>query len=189
MEFLYDYLIPGIWLAWGIYWLAVSGGVKSVARLESVASRAGHVLPLFIAALLLVVPFRGTFLDAHLLPASALVFFIGTGILLLGVAFMVWARITLGRNWSGMVTVKQDHELVQSGPYHFVRHPIYTGLLAGFLGTAVAEGEVRSLLAVLIVFAALWRKLRLEERWMGETFGPAYVDYKTRVAALIPYIF
>jgi protein-S-isoprenylcysteine O-methyltransferase Ste14 len=86
------------------------------------------------------------------------------------------------------VTVKEDHELIRRGPYALVRHPIYTGLLVGFIGTALVRGEWRGVLAVLMVFAALWRKLRLEERWMSETFGDQYRDYRQHTAALIPFL-
>jgi len=106
----------------------------------------------------------------------------------LGLALTVWARMHLGANWSGTVTVKQDHELVRSGPYAWVRHPIYTGLLLMLAGTALALGEWRGVLALLIAFAALWRKLKLEERWMRETFGTAYDDYRRSVKALLPGI-
>jgi protein-S-isoprenylcysteine O-methyltransferase Ste14 len=87
-----------------------------------------------------------------------------------------------------MVTVKQDHELITSGPYAFVRHPIYTGLLLAFIGSAVARGELRGVLAVLLVFGGLWYKLRHEERWMREQFGEQYDLYSKRVAALVPGI-
>jgi protein-S-isoprenylcysteine O-methyltransferase Ste14 len=106
----------------------------------------------------------------------------------LGLLFTVWARIVLGRNWSGIVTVKQDHELVTAGPYRWVRHPIYTGLLIAFAGSAIARGEWRGVLAVVIVLAGLWRKLKLEERWMIETFGDAYLRYRAKVRALIPFV-
>ena len=76
----------------------------------------------------------------------------------------------------------------RSGPYRLVRHPIYTGLLLAFLGTAIAIGQWRGVLALLIVFVALWRKLRLEERWLGEIFGEAYARYRAEVAALIPFL-
>ena len=107
----------------------------------------------------------------------------------LGLALTVWARLVLGTNWSGSVTVKQDHTLVRRGPYRMVRHPIYTGLLLAFAGSALARGEWRGLLAVLIAWLALWRKWRLEERWMAETFGPAYSDYAARTPAIFPRIF
>jgi Phospholipid methyltransferase len=86
------------------------------------------------------------------------------------------------------VTVKQGHELMTSGPYALVRHPIYTGLLLAFLGSAVARGEWRGLLAVALVFGMLWSKLRLEEKWMGAQFGESYEAYSRRVSALVPYI-
>jgi protein-S-isoprenylcysteine O-methyltransferase Ste14 len=102
------------------------------------------------------------------------------------VAFAIWARATLGRNWSAVVQVKQGHELVERGPYRWVRHPIYTGLLMGFLGTACALGEWRGLLGTAIVGVSFWFKLKLEERWMREQFGARYEDYMRRVKALIP---
>ena len=96
------------------------------------------------------------------------------------------ARRWLGRNWSGTVTVKHDHELVTGGPYGIVRHPIYTGLLGGFIGSAIALGEWRGLVAVVLVLIAFMRKIRLEERWMQERFGDAYRRYRQRVPALVP---
>ena len=78
---------------------------------------------------------------------------------------------------------------MRGGPYAYVRHPIYTGLLLALIGTAIVRGEWRGVLAVLIALAALWRKLRLEERWMIETFGDEYRRYRERTAALIPFIF
>jgi protein-S-isoprenylcysteine O-methyltransferase Ste14 len=83
--------------------------------------------------------------------------------------------------------VKEGHELITSGPYALVRHPIYTGLLLAFVGCAMARGEWRGLLAVVLVFVALWRKLRLEEKWMRAHFGAPYETYSRRVAALVPY--
>ena len=100
----------------------------------------------------------------------------------------MWARHCLGRNWSRSVTIKEDHELIVSGPYTLVRHPIYTGLLTGSLGTAIAMTEVRGLVALALIFLALWGKLRMEERWMREEFGASYKAYSGRVAALIPFV-
>lgn len=106
-----------------------------------------------------------------------------------GLLFSVWGRRHLGRNWSRAVTVKQDHELITSGPYALVRHPIYTGLLLGILGSSVALGQWRGLLAFALVFIALLNKLRLEEQWMRAQFGETYVTYTRRVSALVPYLF
>jgi protein-S-isoprenylcysteine O-methyltransferase Ste14 len=131
----------------------------------------------------------GGVLFERFLPWSYATYWSGTALLALGLAFSVWARVYLGRNWSGTVTVKLDHELIRGGPYARVRHPIYTGLLLAFIGTAIVRAEWRGVLAVLIVFVALWRKLRLEERWMIETFGDQYRRYRERTAALIPFLF
>lgn len=84
--------------------------------------------------------------------------------------------------------MKEGHELITSGPYAVVRHPIYTGLLLAFVGCAVARSEWRGVLAVALVFVALWRKLRLEEEWMRARFGEPYEAYSRKVAALVPYV-
>ncbi len=106
-----------------------------------------------------------------------------------GLAFStVAARRHLGRNWSGTVTLKEDHELIRTGPYRRARHPIYTGMLVGFIGSAISLGEVRGVVAVGLVIVAFLIKIRLEERWMTESFGDAYRRYRTEVKALIPYL-
>ena len=183
-------LIGLLWLAWAVYWFVAARNAKRDRRQESALSRAGHIVPLIVAGVLLWLPtLPGGFLCGRILPATAATYFTGVAVLILGLAFAIWARRVIGRNWSGIVTVKQDHELVRTGPYRWVRHPIYTGLLLAFVGTAIARGEWRGVLAVLIVFVALWRKLRLEERWMIETFGDAYLRYRAEVRALIPFLF
>lgn len=189
MEFVYNYLIPCLWLIWGVYWLIAAGDVKTVVRVEDAASRAAHLVPLAVAGLLLAAPrLRIPWLYAHFMGPTPLTFFLGAGLVACGLAFAICARVVLGRNWSGTVTLKQGHELIRSGPYRWVRHPIYTGLLFGFLGTAIARAQWRGLLALLIVFIALWRKLRHEERWLTEIFGADYATYRSEVAALIPFV-
>ena len=190
MRTVYPLLVSALWLAWLLYWGIAAGAVKPVRRRESIGSRAAHIVPLVIAASLLwmnSIP-NGGMLFRRFLPYSHGAYWAGTGLLALGLAFSVWARLHLGRNWSGTVTVKQDHELIRTGPYALVRHPIYTGLLCALVGTALVRGEWRGVLAVLIVFVALWRKLRLEERWMSETFGDDYRRYREHTAALIPFL-
>ncbi len=84
--------------------------------------------------------------------------------------------------------MKENHELVREGPYRWIRHPIYTGILLGFVGSAIARDEWRGVLAVVIAGAALWRKLRMEERWMLGLFGEQYEQYRRDTWALIPYL-
>jgi protein-S-isoprenylcysteine O-methyltransferase Ste14 len=96
---------------------------------------------------------------------------------------------TSARNWSRSVTIKQDHELITTGPYALLRHPIYTGSLAGFLGLAIALSEVRGFVAFALMFLVFWVKLSMEERWMRSQFGETYATYVHRTAALVPYLF
>jgi protein-S-isoprenylcysteine O-methyltransferase Ste14 len=184
------WLIPVLWVAWAVYWWATSLDVKEATRREPLASRLLHLGPMVLAGLILWAPrLELPGLDARFMPRAGWQFGTGAAITFAGLGFAVWARRHIGRNWSAIVTLKQDHELVTSGPYALVRHPIYTGLLFGFLGSAIAQGQWRGLLAVVIVYLALLRKYRLEERWMRERFGVAYDAYRARVKALVPYLF
>ncbi len=105
-----------------------------------------------------------------------------------GAAVVHLGAAVLGGNWSGAVTVKEGHELVQDGPYRLIRHPIYSGVLLMILGTGLAAGRVHGLLAFPIALIALWFKLRVEERWMGAEFGERYALYKGNSRALIPFV-
>ena len=183
----YGNVLWSLWLAWLAYWWISSRGTKANRRRESFASRVSHGLPLIVAGALMVRR-PVAFLAARLLPANLPVFVAGTAVVAIGLLFCVWARVHLGTNWSASVTVKQGHELVRTGPYRLVRHPIYTGLLLAMLGTAIARGHVQGFVAVAIAGAAFLQKLRIEERWMQETFGDAYARYRAEVPALIPFV-
>ena len=188
MTLAYRFLFPGMWLSWVLYWFWASRQAKPNERHEPIGSRLLHILPLLVAVWLLLggrVPVP--FLYERPFPWAPWEFWIGALITAAGLLFTVWARIHLGRNWSGTVTIKQGHELIDTGPYALVRHPIYTGLLLAFIGSAAALGQWRGVLAVLIVWAAFWRKLRLEERWMTEQFGERYLAYCQRTPALVPF--
>jgi protein-S-isoprenylcysteine O-methyltransferase len=102
--------------------------------------------------------------------------------------FAGWARLFLGGNWSSNVTLKQNHTLVQSGPYRIVRHPIYTGLIVALLGTAVALGELRCFLGVLLAAIAWKIKSVSEETLMEQQFGDQYTRYRRQVKGLVPYL-
>ena len=178
-----------LWLAWFLCWYVAAFGTKRTVRHESLGSRLGHVVPLMVGVWLIAKPSPALgALDHRFVPGSWVAYWSCAAVTAAGLLFTVWARVHLGRNWSGTVTVKEQHTLITSGPYAAVRHPIYTGLLIAILASALAVGNWRSLIGFLISCAALWRKLRLEESWMQQTFGDAYVAYKSRVRALIPYI-
>jgi protein-S-isoprenylcysteine O-methyltransferase Ste14 len=180
--------IPALWIGWGLYWAWSSRGAKRVRRRESPASRAAHLVPLSLAAALLALPSLPGWLGERWGTDRAATAVTAIALVGAGLAFSVWARRVLGGNWSASVTLKEDHEIVRSGPYRLIRHPIYTGLIVAVAGSALASGEWRGLVALGIAVAALWRKLRVEERWLAAEFGAGYADYRRQTRALIPFI-
>jgi protein-S-isoprenylcysteine O-methyltransferase Ste14 len=189
MMLFYRYFFFVLWIGWIGYWFVAARNVKTTTRRESPRSRLSHIVPLTVAGILMVLP-RSPIpaLGEHFVPSGFWPFWIGAALALAGMLLSVSARVYLGRNWSGTVTIKQDHELITSGPYRFVRHPIYTGLLLAFIGTALALAQWRGVVAVALAFWAFWRKLHIEEQWMREQFGAAYDEYAKRVAALVPHV-
>ena len=187
-DWLYWSLIAGLWIVWRLYWIASARDVKPSVRQESLRSRASHIIPLIVGVLLVALPTGPSALLAdRILPRTLATYWAGVVVIILGLAFAVWARRHIGSNWSGTVTVKTDHVLVRTGPYGWARHPIYTGLLTAILGTAIARGDLRGLLGVVLCTIAFVIKLRIEERWMREVFGEEYQRYSKEVPALVPF--
>jgi protein-S-isoprenylcysteine O-methyltransferase Ste14 len=185
------WVLDGAWVVWLGVWVALSRQVKPVRRRESLASRAAHVLPMVFAAFLLLYNGFGGFaglgvLERPVLPRAAWMAYTGAAITVAGLGLAMWARLVLAGNWSGTVTLKHDHALIQHGPYAWTRHPIYTGLLLAMLGTAIAMDEPRGVLALIVITVAFLRKLRTEEAFMRAAFGGAYDAYAQRVGALVP---
>lgn len=189
MNWIYEWFFPVVWIAYLVYWQIAARGAKANQRIESVASRIFRTVFLFAGIVLLSwdgipVPW----LYRHFLPQTAEIFWLGAAITLAGLLFCVWARVTLGRNWSRSVTIKQGHELITFGPYRFVRHPIYTGLLMAFAGSALATTQMRGPVALVLIFFSLWYKLRLEENFMRTQFGDVYINYSRHTKALVPWV-
>lgn len=183
-------IIAGIWAAWLITWLVSAADTKPTVYHEGIASRASHHLPVIVGGLMLAIP--------HLLGATLAQpfhvrtpewFWTSVALLVGGLGFAILARVYLGRNWSGFVTVKRDHELIRSGPYAVVRHPIYSGLILALLGTVLAIDRWSALLGLALMIAGLIRKMTIEEQIMIKQFGGAYVQYRNRVSSLMPFIF
>jgi protein-S-isoprenylcysteine O-methyltransferase Ste14 len=182
-------IIGALWIAWLIYWIASAWAVKEDRRKEAPASRLIHDAAMLAGAVLLGVPhLLGRMLELRFHHHSLAWFAVGTALVILGLGFSVLARIWLGRNWSGSVTVKRDHQLIRSGPYALVRHPIYTGMLTALFGTALAIGNGRAALGFAVLLAGLIYKIGIEERFMAEEFGEAYAHYRREVPALIPFV-
>jgi protein-S-isoprenylcysteine O-methyltransferase Ste14 len=182
-------LIPGLWLAWLIYWILAARGNKEIARQEGVTSRLLHHAALVGGGVLIACPHvLGPVFERRFHVHTFGWFLIGLALTAAGLAFAAAARIWLGGNWSGTVTLKKGHELIQSGPYALVRHPIYTGLLLTLIGTTIAVDRWRALIALPLLLAGILYKITVEERFMRDRFGDAYAHYRSRVKSLVPFV-
>jgi protein-S-isoprenylcysteine O-methyltransferase Ste14 len=180
-------VIEGCWIAWVLYWLLMAFATKrTVERGGFIGYRL--VTLIVFAGCFAVARLLGVSPQSQLWQATLALGVVSDCIVLAGAAFTVWARITLGRNWSAEVTFKQDHELIESGPYALARHPIYTGLIVMALGTAINYGRAVGFVLALALCGGLWWKARQEERIMSRHFPDAYAEYKTRVHAIIPFV-
>jgi protein-S-isoprenylcysteine O-methyltransferase Ste14 len=184
MEISWWYTAP--WIAMIAVWIIGALGTKSTARSEPAGRRFGHMFMVVLGAWLFFTPRVPGIFRARTVPDTLAIFWLGVALTWIGIAFAIWARATLGRNWSGMVEVKQEHKLVIAGPYRIVRHPIYSGILLALLGTAFGIGELRSFAALPLFFIAWRTKSRHEEQFMQQQFGQDYVTYQSKVKALIP---
>jgi protein-S-isoprenylcysteine O-methyltransferase Ste14 len=176
-----------LWLAWILYWFANAWRVRRTARRESGGSRLRTMLIVIPAAVLL--SYTGLhfgILQRRFVRDSESVRAIGMLLTVAGLGITVWARRHLGQFWSARVTIKEGHELIQSGPYARVRHPIYSGILLALIGTALVIGEWRAVLAVAMVFLAHLDKARREEKLLAEQFGEAFTRHRERTGALLP---
>jgi protein-S-isoprenylcysteine O-methyltransferase Ste14 len=173
------------YVAFGVYWEMAAKNAAQSKRTESTASRGVHVALTNVALLLEVVTIRGL---GRFTPALPLIMTMGLAIEAAGVALAIWARRHLGRNWSGRIAIKEGHELVRSGPYEFLRHPIYTAILAMYAGIAIVTGEWLGVIGFVVVLLAYWRKIRLEEAVLDKAFGPAYDSYRRDTWALVPWV-
>jgi len=185
-----DSAISSTWAALGLVWLGGLAFTKRTVRSQPVGARLFHlVLVLLGFALLGSRWFDGGWLSQQIVPVTGAVKSLGVAGTMAGCAFAIWARLTLGSNWSGRATVKANHELITTGPYAVARHPIYTGILLGALGTSLATGEWRCVLGMLLLALAFLVKMSQEERLMIQTFPVDYPAYRKRVKALVPGVF
>ena len=181
--------IEAAWVAFCAYWFIMAFGVKRAVKRQSLSSRGLHIAVGVVAYVLLFTDYLSWGpLAWRFLPDSRAWAAAGAVVTWAGVALAIWARTILGRNWSATVTVKQEHTLIRNAPYSTVRHPIYSGLLLAGLGTALAVGELHSLLAVAIGLVGFRIKSRLEEQFMVEQFGQEYEDYRQHSWALVPFV-
>jgi protein-S-isoprenylcysteine O-methyltransferase Ste14 len=178
-------IVRGVWLALGLVWGVAYFNTKRTEVRQPRGSLAAYGLLLMVSFALLagILPLGDTRLLQQRPELTGLMMVIA------GAGLAIWSRLVLARNWSGAITLKTDHELVERGPYRFVRHPIYAGLILMFLGTALVRGTMLAF-GALIMFSLLhgW-KLRAEESLLAQRFPDVFGAYKARTKALVPLVF
>jgi protein-S-isoprenylcysteine O-methyltransferase Ste14 len=174
-----------LWYVLALVWLVMWFGMKRAKRSETAWERVQHVVPVLVAFWLLFER-HWPLLELRLLPETPGVLWAGVLMTALGVGLGVWARLSLGTNWSGMVTLKKDHELIRTGLYKRIRHPIYTGILVGFLGTELIKGQVRGLLGFLILWLSFYFKARRAENFLRQEFGEGFEEHARHTGMFLP---
>jgi protein-S-isoprenylcysteine O-methyltransferase Ste14 len=185
-----DIILILVWAAYFTYWFLSAWKDRSPLKRISGTMPAGIMrlmLPVEIGGVLLVT-FAPEVVTGRFLPGEAPYVIAGTVITLCGLAFAIWARLHLGKSWTGLPAIRKDHCMVRTGPYSTVRNPIYTGILVALAGTAVATGYTAVVLIFLAALCVFIGKIRMEERLLEEEFGEDYVRYKREVKTLVPFV-
>ena len=178
-----------LWIIFFAYWLISALRIKRAKSAESASSRFSYSLPIWTAyALLLTRSSLWGPLARRVFPPTVALALIGLALTAIGIGYAIWARYTLGQNWSSKVTIKVDHELIRSGPYARVRHPIYSGLLLAIIGTGLAIDQWRSAVAVLLVFIGFYLKAGTEEKMLAQEFGERFREHQRHTGFLLPRI-
>lgn len=182
-------IISICWSVFLVVWLLAAISTKRTVYRESRAQRLRYTIPILIACYLL---FRGYRLpypfNLRIIPQINAILVAAAILCISGLGFCFWARAVLGGNWSGTVTLKENHELILRGPYRVVRHPIYTGLLAMVIATVIQQGYIAGIIGFILVFVSFWIKLNDEEELMRKQFPDQYAAYRERVKRIIPFI-
>jgi protein-S-isoprenylcysteine O-methyltransferase Ste14 len=179
--------IPALWLLWLAYWGISALKTKTDERRESEPSRLLHSGLFLVGALVMTFPrLLSPALGTRLIVEHEWVYWFSAALVAFGLGFACFARAMLGTNWSAAVVLKQGHELIRCGPYRFVRHPIYTGLLVALFGTVLETGAWRGIIGFALITAAIVYKYRTEEKFLTVRFGDDYTRYRAEVPALVP---
>jgi len=174
-----------LWDALLVVWVALWFQMKRAKKLESPLEMTQHALPVVLGFWLL---FENSWkgLNLRWLPEIPAVPTLGLLLTAVGVGISIWARLTLGTNWSGVVTLKKGHELIRKGLYRWIRHPIYTGILVAMIGTAMIKGHLRGWIGLLVVWAAFYFKARREEKLLRQEFGSSFEEHSQSTGMFFP---
>ncbi len=189
MTLFHHSVLATIWTVFWVLWVLPAVFGKRTIQRQPAGSRILQIVLLVVAYVLIVNGSVGwNWLNQRVVPAGRGSTEAGYGLLVAGMLFAAWARLFLGGNWSSNVVLKEDHTLILSGPYRIVRHPIYTGLLVALSGTAIAVGELRGFVGVVLAAVAWKIKSISEETLMVQKFGDQYTRYREQVKGLVPYL-
>jgi protein-S-isoprenylcysteine O-methyltransferase Ste14 len=178
------------WVAFGVYWLIAARRVKAARTTESPIYRIFRLLLLVITFTLLFAEWTAVgSLGRHFFPQTQLLAYIGFASALAGMGIAIWARMSLGQYWSDKIVLKVDHQLVRSGPYARMRHPIYSGVLLGVAGSALVVDEWRGVLALLLLLANYTVKAKREDAILAEAFAQDFEVHKKSAGFLLPRLF
>lgn len=171
------------WAIFWVYWIVNTSNQKETKTEAHISVTLPYRLLWGLAFIILIISAHASFKNA---PAWMALSITGDAIAVIGLLVCIWARKTLAGNWSMQLDAKKGHELITSGPYAYVRHPIYTGFLLLFLGAAMTVGNSGAAIGFLILLIGCYIRIRLEEKFMIQIFGKKYAEYKKHVKALIP---
>ena len=178
--------ILACWVAIALYWNISARSAKPAAESQAFLDRLAR-MPVWLGFILLLITWVYPF-GIVVMRRTKLSDSIAVAVCALGTIVAIWSRKTLGREWSQDVELKQEHKLVERGPYSLMRHPIYTAHLLLGLGTALGSGRLVGFVGLASFVVGFWIKLKQEERLLLRGFPDEYPAYKARVKALIPYL-
>lgn len=181
-------IMEAAWIAFAVYWFWAARNQKRVQQREPVLPRLFHIIYMVCGFVLLYSKdSRLAALNRRFLHDRPWIEMLGAVLTVAGVAFAIWARRHIGKNWSAQVTIRKEHDLIRTGPYARIRHPIYTGLLLAVAGTAIVIGEYRALLALALIFIGFTFKAKREELLLTKEFGPAFDEHRRETGFFLPH--
>ena len=181
-------VLVGLWLVWWISWWIASRWASRPATRAPLADEMRYRVLTVVGAALIFLPLGPLSAATTLYPPNPTITWFAAALAAVGFAFCWWARIHLGTLWSASVTRKDDHRIVDTGPYALVRHPIYTGIILAGVATGLAKGTLIALASVAIFALSFYVKARLEEQFLKKELGAAsYEAYRARVPMLLPF--
>jgi protein-S-isoprenylcysteine O-methyltransferase Ste14 len=179
--------IDVLWIVFFAYWIIAAFNVNRMRSREPAAKRLLYLL-LIVAAIVLLASDAAVLntLNGRFLPRSHGLEAVGLALTAAGIGFAIWARNHIGKFWSASVAIREGHQLIRTGPYARIRHPIYTGILFAVAGTALVVDTWRDVLVFALVLTGLSYKARREEKLLSREFGPAFDDHRHHTGFFLP---